>query len=53
MTIRDSANDGDIPLQAGIRQRLERLSGLMGIPPVMLASHAIAIWVAQQERILR
>jgi hypothetical protein len=52
MAIRDSANDGDIPLQAGIRQRFERLSGLMGVPPVTLASHAIAIWVAQQERTL-
>jgi hypothetical protein len=52
MAIRDSGNDGAIPLQAGIRQRLERLSGLMGVPPVTLASHAIAIWVAQQERTL-
>jgi hypothetical protein len=52
MTIRHSANDGEIPLQAGIRQRLERLSELMGVPLVTLASHAIAIWVAQQERTL-
>jgi hypothetical protein len=52
MTIRDSATEGEIPLQAGIKQRLERLSGLMGVPPAMLVSHAIAIWVAQQERTL-
>jgi hypothetical protein len=52
MTIGDSATEGEIPLQAGIKQRLERLSGLMGVPPVTLASHAIAIWVAQQERTL-
>jgi hypothetical protein len=52
MTIRNSGTEGEIPLQAGMKQRLERLSGLMGVPPVTLASHAIAIWVAQQERTL-
>jgi hypothetical protein len=52
MTIRNSGTEGEIPLQAAMKQRLERLSGLMGVPPVTLASHAIAIWVAQQERTL-
>ena len=32
--------------------RLERLSALMGVPPLTLASHAIQSWVAEQERTL-
>jgi hypothetical protein len=41
-----------IPLQAGIKDRLERLSTLMGVPPLALASHATQSWVAEQERTL-
>lgn len=52
MTIREPITEGQIPLEAGIRDRLERLSALMGVLPGALASHAIGSWVAQQERSL-
>jgi hypothetical protein len=52
MTTRDPATEGRIPLEAGIRARLERLSALMGVSPVTMASHAIERWVAEQERTL-
>jgi hypothetical protein len=52
MTTREPATEGQIPLQAGIKDRLERLSTLMGEPSLTLASHAIQSWVAQQERAL-
>ena len=52
MTTREPATEGQIPLQAGIEDRLERLSTLMGVPPLTLASHAIGRWVAEQERAL-
>jgi hypothetical protein len=52
MTTREQATEGQIPLQAGIKDRLARLSTLMGVSPVALASHAIQSWVAEQERAL-
>jgi hypothetical protein len=52
MTTREQATEGQIPLQAGIRDRLERLTTLMGVPSLTLASHAIEHWVAEQERTL-
>ena len=52
MTTREPATGGQIPLQAGIMDRLERLSALMGVPSLSLASHAIQSWVAEQERAL-
>lgn len=35
-----------------MRDRLERLSTLMGVPALTMASHAIERWVAEQERTL-
>ena len=52
MTTREQATEGQIPLQAGIKDRLARLSTLMGVSPLALASHAIQSWVAEQERAL-
>jgi hypothetical protein len=52
MTTREQATEGQIPLQAGIWDRLERLRALMGVPSVTMASHAIERWVAEQERML-
>jgi hypothetical protein len=52
MTTREPATERQIPLQAGISDRLERLSTLMGVPSLTMASHAIERWVAEQERTL-
>jgi hypothetical protein len=52
MTTREPATKRQIPLQAGISDRLERLSTLMGVPSLTMASHAIERWVADQERTL-
>lgn len=32
-----------------IKSRLERLSGLLGMPPSTLAAFAIGMWITQQE----
>jgi len=37
---------------AGMKERLERISTLTGVPAATLASFAIRSWVAQQERTL-
>jgi hypothetical protein len=52
MTTREPATEEQIPLQAGIKDRLERLSALMGVPSLTMASHAIERWVSEQERTL-
>ena len=52
MTTREPAIEVQIPLEAGIRDRLERLSALLGVPSATMASHAIERWVAEQERTL-
>lgn len=52
MTPREPVTEGQIPLEAGIRDRLERISALMGVPCATMASHAIERWVAEQERTL-
>ena len=52
MTAREPEAGAQITLQPGMKGRLERLSMLMGVPPLTLASHAIQGWVAEQERTL-
>jgi len=52
MTTREPVTEGQIRLEAGIRDRLERLSALMGVPSATMASHAIERWLAEQERTL-
>jgi predicted transcriptional regulator len=52
MTTREPATEEQIPLQAGTKDRLDRLSALMGVPSLTMASHAIERWVAEQERTL-
>jgi 2-hydroxychromene-2-carboxylate isomerase len=52
MTTRAPASEEQLPLEAGIRDRLERLSALLGVPSATMASHAIEHWVAEQERTL-
>ena len=52
MTTRNPAVEWRIPLQAGTRDRLERLSALLHVPSQAMASHAIESWVADQERTL-
>jgi hypothetical protein len=52
MTTRGPATGARISLGPGIEDRLERLSTLMDVPPLTLASHAIQSWVAEQERTL-
>jgi hypothetical protein len=52
MTTREPATEEQLPLEAGIRDRLERLSALLGVPSATMASHAIERWVAEQERTL-
>ena len=52
MTTREPVTEGQIRLEAGIRDRLERLSAVMGVPSATMASHAIERWLAEQERTL-
>jgi predicted transcriptional regulator len=52
MTTREPTTEEQIPLEAGTRDRLDRLSALMGVPSLTMASHAIEHWVAEQERTL-
>jgi hypothetical protein len=52
MTTRKQTVEWQIPLQAGTRDRLERLSTLLRVPSRTMASHAIESWVAEQERML-
>jgi hypothetical protein len=52
MTTRAPATEEQIPLEAGVRDRLERLSTIMGVSPATMASHAIERWVSEQERAL-
>ncbi len=52
MTTREPTTEEQIPLAAGTRDRLDRLSVLMGVPSLTMASHAIERWVAEQERTL-
>jgi hypothetical protein len=52
VTTRAPVTEEQIPLEAGIRDRLGRLSVLMGVPSATMAAHAIARWVAEQERSL-
>ena len=51
-TTRGPASGARISIRPGIKDRLERLSTLMGVLPSTLASHAIQSWVAEQERTL-
>ena len=52
MTTRKPVYEGQILLEAGLRDRLERLGAFMGVSSTMMASHAIERWVAEQERML-
>ena len=52
MATRKPALENQIPLHAGMKERLERISALTGVPAATLASFAIRRWVAQQERTL-
>jgi hypothetical protein len=52
MTTREPTTEEQIPLAAGTKDRLDRLSALMGVPSLTMASHAIERWVAEQERTL-
>jgi hypothetical protein len=52
MTTRKPTVKWQIPLQVGTRDRLERLSTLLHVPPQTMASHAVESWVAEQERTL-
>jgi len=52
MATRKPAIKYQIPLHAGMKERLERISALTGVPAATLASFAIRSWVARQERTL-
>jgi hypothetical protein len=47
-----SKQEYQVVLDAGIQERLERLSALMNVPIGALLSHALEGWVATQERSL-